>query len=105
MADLAVQATSLTGLAVTYAAASAGGDTFDNDGRTVLLVKNSDTAAHTVTPNSVTPCNYGFDHDVAVSVPAGGGREIGPFDPSRYGVSVSVAYSAVTGMTVAAVRR
>lgn len=102
MAQLTVQETSLTGLAPTFTAADAAGDTFENDGQTVLHVKNGSAAAITATVDSVRPCNYGFDHDAAVSVPAGGERIIGPFERNRFGTTASVAYSAVTSVTVAA---
>lgn len=102
MAQLAIQKTSLSGLGPTFAAADAAGDTFANDGRTVLHIKNGGAAAITATVDSINPCNYGFDHNAAVSVPAGGERVIGPFNQTRFGVTASVAYSAVTSVTVAA---
>lgn len=104
MADLAPQKASLTGLAPTFAAASSGGDTFANDGRTVLHVKNGSAAAITATVDSVTACDQGFDHDAAVSVPAGGERVIGPFDQRRFGATVTVNYSATASVSVAALR-
>lgn len=104
MATLAVQVSSAGGLAPTYAAASAGGDDFPNTGREFLHVKNGSAASINATINSAQLCNYGFDHDVVVAVPAGGERIIGPFVPSRFGLSVGVTYSAVTSVTVAAVQ-
>lgn len=104
MAVLTVQEATLTGVAPTYVAADAAGDSFPNLSGTVLSVKNASAAAITVTVNSTAPCNYGFDHDVAVSVPAGSERTIGPFEARRFGSSVGVAYSAVTSVTVAALR-
>ncbi|MBC7193861.1 hypothetical protein [Marinobacter sp.] len=106
MALLNVQKASLTGLAPTFVAASAGGDSFVNDGKTVLHVKNGGASEITVTVNSQQPCNYGFDHDVTVAVPAGGERIIGPFRQDRFNNSdgqVMVSYSAVTSVTVAAI--
>lgn len=104
MAELTVQTTSLTGLNPAYVAASAGGDTFANDSRTVLSVKNGGVGAITVTVDSVTACNHGFDHDAAVSVPAAGERTIGPFEAGRFGFTTSVTYSGVTSVTVAAIK-
>jgi hypothetical protein len=103
MAQLTVQKATLTGLAPTYAAADVAGDTFPNNGATALHVKNGGAAAITVTIDSATPCSYGFDHDIAVSVPAGAERIIGPLSQSRFGTTASAAYSAVTSVTVAAV--
>lgn len=103
MAQLTVQKATLSGLAPTFAAADAAGDTFANDGRTHLHVKNGSAAAVTVTVDSVTACSYGFDHNAEVSVPAGGERIIGPFDQNRFGTTAAVSYSAVTSVTVAAV--
>lgn len=106
MALLTVQNISTTGLGPTYAAANAGGDTFPNNGRTLLHVKNGGASAVTVTLVSAKTCNQGFQHDLQVSVPAGGERMIGPFPPDRFNNEstgqVSVTYSGVTSVTVAA---
>lgn len=107
MAQLTVQETTLDGVTVTYAAAGASGDTFSNDGDTRLRVKNGSASAVTVTISSLQQCNQGFTHDVTVSVAAGAEEEIGPFAPVRFNDgqgNVSVSYSAVTSVTVAAVR-
>jgi len=85
------------------AAASSGGDTFSNDGRTYLYTVNGGVGSITVTIDSPRACSYGFSHNVSFSVPAGGRRQAGPFNPSRFGAVVSVAYSGVTDVTVAAV--
>lgn len=107
MAVLTVQDISRTGLNPSYASAAAGGDSFDNDGRTFVHVKNGSAGSITVTVNSQTACNYGFDHDETVSVPAGGERLIGPFPKERFNDAdgrVKLSYSAVTSLTVAAIR-
>lgn len=106
MAILNVQRITLNGIAPTFQAADAAGDEFANSGQAYLHVRNGGAADITVTINSQQPCNYGFDHDVQVSVPAGGERQIGPFLPGRFNDSngrVHVSYSAVTGVTVAVV--
>lgn len=103
MAILAVQKPGLAGAAPTFAAAAAGGDSFPNDGQTLLHVKNGHTAAQTVTADAVSACSFGFDHDAAVSVPAGGERVVGPFPQGRFGTSVALTYSGVTALTVAAI--
>lgn len=102
MAKLTVQNASLNGLDPDFENAAAGGDTFENDGSTVLHVKNGGGASIDVTVNSETKCNFGFDHDVTVSVPAGGERIIGPFPRNRFGSPTSISYSDVTSVTIAA---
>lgn len=107
MAQLTVQETTLDGSTVTYATAGASGDTFSNDGDTTLRVKNGGASSMTVTVSSLKPCDQGFTHDIQDTVPAGGELEIGPFSPVRFNDktgNVSVSYSAVTTVTVAAVR-
>lgn len=104
MAQLAVQEPGTSGAAINYVAADGAGDTFPNDGRTRFHVKNGGGAAITATVDAKTACNFGFDHDAAVNVPAGAERVIGPFRTDRFGSTVSVAYSSVATVTVAAVR-
>lgn len=106
MAALTVQTLTLTGVAPTYNAAAAGGDTFVNNGKTFLHVKNTG-ASTTVTVDSVTACNQGSDHDSVTTVPATtGDRMIGPFEMSRFNSgtgTAAITYSQVTGITVAVV--
>lgn len=103
MALLTYQQPKLTGTTITYAAASAGGDTLGHTTGGVLRVKNGDAAAKTVTV--VTPGNTAYgqaDPDIPVTVAAGAEVAIGPF-PAGLAVDgvVSVTYSAVTSVTVA----
>lgn len=109
MATLTVQDLKRTGLAPTYAAASAGGDKFAPSKDTFLHVKNGSAGALTVTvvtPNSLIP-DVAIA-DVAVSVPAAGERMIGPFPYEHFANSADglcdITYSGVTSLTVAAVR-
>lgn len=107
MAQLTLQTTAITGLAPTYAAATGGGDAFANDGLTYFHVKNGGGSSINVTVNSVTACDQGFDHDQVVAVPNGGERILGPFPVGRWNDTsgnVTVSYSAVTSVTVAAVK-
>lgn len=104
MAVLTVLAVAQAGVGPTYVAAGAGGDTFANNGNTMLHVKNASGGALTVTVDSQKTCDQGFDHDVVVSVPAGSERMIGPFPVSRFGRTASVSYSGVTSLTVAAIQ-
>ena len=106
MATLNAYRIDLDGGSPTFAAADAAGDEFLNSGRTFLIVKNGGTAAINVTVNSQKPCNYGFDHDIVVSVAAGAEEWIGPFSRERFNDSngkVQVSYSDVTSVTVAIV--
>jgi len=105
MAVLTSQRFSTVGLAPTLTAAAAGGDSFTNDGNTYLIVKNASGASITVTVNSQALCNFGFDHDMVVTVNAGATQQIGPFTTSRYNDAsgqVHWTYSAVTSVTVGA---
>lgn len=112
MAALTVQNTGLgtSALEPTYAAASAGGDTFVNgDGRVILHVKNGSGASIDVTITTPYSLRGGIAVDDPVTaVPAGEDRMIGPFDPAVFnaaaGTGVSVSYSAATSVTVAAIR-
>lgn len=104
MALLSTQQIVIGGLNPAFQAAAAGGDTFKQSGRTYLHVKNGDASAHTVTINSVQSCDQGFDHDIAVNVPAGGERLLGPFGDRFRNVDgeVEATYDAITSVTVAA---
>lgn len=116
MAALTLQPILVSGLAPAYVAASAGGDTIAapwGDERTFLHVKNGDVASMTVTINPVSPTSIkapGVGHvavpAISVSVGAGSEKMIGPI-PAAYvdaAGKVNVAYSAVTSVTVAALR-
>jgi hypothetical protein len=79
------------------------GNNFTNDGRTELIVHNSDAAPHTVTVKSVA-CSHGRTGDIAVPVAAGERAFLGPFDPGGFNQSdgtVNVDWTASTGMKVA----
>ena len=113
MATLTVQEMDVTnGLSATYAAASGGGDDFANDGDVFLHVKNGGAGSVTVNINSV-PANASVQGigtipvpDPAIAVANGTEKLIGPFPPSRFNNStgkVSVSYSGVTSVTVAAI--
>lgn len=107
MAALTVFPVDLTGDSKAYVAGASGGDTFTNDGRTVLHAKNTSGGAITVTVDSVQLCSFGVDHNPSVAVAATTGDEIiGPFNVARFGSTVSVTYSAnpPTGLTVAAIQ-
>ena len=103
MATLVRSNAVLAGAVATYAAAAAGGDTFANDGNTVIHVKNGGASPITVTVDSVQMSNFGTDEDVVVTVANGSDKLIGPFSVARFGRTPTVTYSAVTTVTVAAI--
>ena len=105
MAVIAPQTIDLTGLAeFTLAAASAAGDTFVNDGRTILVV-DAGVGAVVVTINSLQASNFGTDENTVVTVGDGERAFIGPFQKARFNAidaTVGVAYDSETNVTVAA---
>ncbi|OXE37550.1 MAG: hypothetical protein CGW95_01140 [Phenylobacterium zucineum] len=114
MAALTVQSIVQAGLTPAYAAASAGGDTFQNtnDETTFLHVKCGATGA-TVTINpfitSLKATGIGQVTVAAISViiAASSERMIGPFPQYVFtdtGGNVNVTYSQVATVTVAAIR-
>lgn len=115
MAQLTVQSVSFgPALGPSYGAAAAGGDSFPNatDETTFLVVKNGSASPITATINPVITSakvpGVGTLTVAAISesVPASGERWIGPFPVAFNEASglVNVTYSAVTTVTVAAVR-
>lgn len=107
MADLVIQQVTPQGKTITAVAASAGGDTIANTGDVMLQVTNGDAAQITVTATGQSKCSQGFLHDEAINVAAGATVIIGPFDPKRFNnenAKVEIGYSAVTNVTVAAIR-
>lgn len=97
------------GAVITYQAAGTGviGDSFYNDGMTVLRVKNTSGGDVTVTVKGVNRCSQNFLHDNVVVVHTGTEETIGPFDPGRFSDGLGmceVTYSSTTSVTVAAVR-
>lgn len=107
MASYDAERIQIAGTAPTYNAAAAGGDKVPPGADVVLHVKNGDASAHTVTvvtPGTVAGQAIG---DVAVSVPAGGERFIGPLTPRVFAGSdgkVDLTWSATTSMTFAAIQ-
>lgn len=115
MAAIAPQLTSLAGLAPTYTACAAGGDTIQAplDERTILHFKNAGASPQTVTVNAVSPTAArvaGVGNlpvpAIAVAIPAGGERMIGPIPAAYIDAigNINLTYSGVTSLTVAGVR-
>lgn len=98
------------GLVATYTSADAGGDTFVNDGRTVLHLKNTDASPTTVTVTAETASTekpgYGtLTKANAVTVMAATTEEfLGPFPGIAFGAVASITYSSVTALTVAVLK-
>lgn len=106
MAVIAIQKTTLTGVNPTMAAASAGGDKFQNDGTVIFHIKNASAVPITATFVAPATCSHGFNHNAVATVAAGATVQVGPFDARRFNGTdgqVSVTYSAVATVTVAAV--
>jgi hypothetical protein len=98
----AVPATGNT--ALTYTAATAGGDTISGGSaqRTTLLVRNGG-ATITLTIVAVNACSQGFLHNVIVTC-AGGDTDIAlPANAETAAGNYALTYSSVTTVTVAAV--
>lgn len=104
MAAITVQQIDLEGLTPAGGtAATAAGDTFINNGRTVILVEDTGTTAPTVTVNSLVDCSQGEDHNVVVAIGAGGAAYIGPFPMNRFNNAAGVAtvtYDDDTDITI-----
>jgi hypothetical protein len=93
------------GGATPVAHAAAAGDSFSNNGKTMIRVNNGGGAPITVTfddPNSSLASAQQFNPDVQVSITNGQSRIIGPFPPSRFNDTngrVQMTWSATTSVT------
>jgi hypothetical protein len=106
MAAIPVNQAAVIGANVTYYSILVGGDTVLNDGKTMLLVKNTGSSCTiTVTPQkligglTITPVSKAVTSAIDV--------EIGPFDPSIFNTSagaIELTYSGgYTTTTIAPV--
>jgi hypothetical protein len=105
MAVYTVYPTALTGDSKAYVT-PASGDTFPNDGRTILHVKNANGANCVVTVTATKPCDVaGTLHTNVVTVALTTGDEmIGPFPVGVWGGTVTVTtYSVTASVSVAAI--
>ncbi len=102
MALLTPRQVGTAGSAPAPVAASAGGDTVTNTKAAQLFVRvaNGGGGAITVTVASPVPCNQGGTHPLAVAIPAGQARDIGPLPARRFGSVVALTYSGVATVTV-----
>ncbi|MEE8599163.1 MAG: hypothetical protein V3S69_06600 [Dehalococcoidales bacterium] len=105
MAALTIQ-TSLLGGVVKAAlvAATAGGDTFVNEGKTIFEVVNGGGSSITVTVTGQRLLHFDTSATKTVTVGAGDTTLIGPFPVGNFNVeateAVSITYSGVTTVTV-----
>ena len=111
MAELTLYQITEAGSAVTYASATAEGDTVDNGGSTFLHIKNGNASTRTVTitaqTTSVDSSIYGDLTKANASIVVGAGAEsvIGPFKTSSFNNAdgeIAITYSAVTDLTIVA---
>jgi hypothetical protein len=106
MAAYTLQTTSLAGVAHTLTAVAAS-DTFLNDGRTMLVVKNGSGSPLVVTV-TVQAKHRGLTiTNPTATVAAGATAFLGPYAPDLFNAStgsVTVAYDATTTITAAAVQ-
>ena len=107
MATLAYQQADVLGAALVMAAADVAGDKVAPSEHGAVLVTNASGVSVTVTV--VVPGNTAYEvaaPDFTVVVPAGASRLIGPFgsDLSDTDGLVSLTYSAVASVTIAAVQ-
>jgi hypothetical protein len=101
--------TTTSGSAITYAAASAGGDTvaFGAATRPIIVIRNASASPITVTLAGVIACSQGFVHNQVVTCPVGD-TDIDPqanvisLTPATYG-QVNLTYSATASITVGAI--
>lgn len=96
MAVISVTQSAVSGANVAYSSLVVTGDTFLNDGKTLLLFHNTGSAATiTITPQktigglTITP--------VSRSVVSGTDTVIGPFDPSIFNTAAGAAVLTYAG--------
>jgi|GEM_PF-661066 len=109
------QSLSSAGVEPTFTAAVADGHKIPNNGRMILYVKNDDASSKTITVQTPGSVDGLAIPDRTVAVPAGEERVIGPLDTGTYNMRdgaaaateremVYVDYSAVTSVTIAALK-
>ena len=89
MALLTVQKISQSGVVPAYAAASAETDSFVNDGKTILFVKNNGGFSVSAQISVQTGCNFGHLHELNFTVSAGATSVFGPFETQRFNTNES----------------
>lgn len=106
MATITPVTVDTTGAAVTYTAASGGGDTIANAAGATLRVKNGGVGSINVTLTGAKACSQGSTHDKVIAVAAAAEKAIKI--PSQCvhtdTGACAVTYSGVTTVTVAATK-
>lgn len=104
MATITAQPAS-SNTAVTYTAASAGGDTIaaGTAQRVTVLVRNASAAAITATLTAVNACSQGFLHNIAITCAVGDTEVAVPSAAVTTSGTVGITYSASASVTVAAI--
>jgi hypothetical protein len=104
MALLTVQTFTTAGAAeAALVAAAGGGDTFPNNGRTILKVSNESGGSITVTISAQVACDQGSLHNITNSIADGETEVMGPFRTDRFNDAsglVHVGYSGASSVTV-----
>lgn len=107
MATLTVQSAKREANALTFAAASAGGDDFSNSGSERVLLKNDSVGDVTVTFVTHITVDGLAVADLQITVPAGEMHLLGPFPRSTYNNPstgrVEMTYSSSTDVSVAVI--
>lgn len=88
-----------------FSSASAGGDSFENNGNTCLLIKNEDAVQHTITVTATGHCDQDFLHNLVITVAAGAVRKTRVFPRTRFGGRSALTYDGVTALKLVAVRQ
>lgn len=104
MAVLAPQQINRTGLTPALTAAAAGGDEFQANPASIILIRNGSGASITATFVSPGTSNGLAVEDVVVTVPAGADRYVGSYSDDVFKNAqgrVPITYSAVASVTVA----
>jgi hypothetical protein len=107
MATLAIQPVAATGTALSFAAATSGGDKCHVGDRSFLIVKNGSGASVTVTLATSETVDGFAVADNAVAVAAGAQTVIGPVERELYAATdglCAITYSASASVTVASVQ-
>lgn len=103
---LAVQPLSRVGVSPQYTAANSSGNSFSNDGRSFVHLKNTGAAATVTFQIPVSVDGQGVAGRTVVVAATTGDKMIGPFPAAQYNQlatdpgSVYLDYSAVAGLSV-----
>lgn len=107
MATLTVVTPTYAGLQISGVAASGGGDSMPNDGRTLLVVQNNGGSTITVTITPSGPA-AGLSYQAVAGVVASGTIKVfGPFPTQQFNNvngQIPISYSSVTSLLVSAVQ-